>query len=125
MKLAFIGLGVMGYPMAGHLQRAGHSVTVFNRSAEKARLWCDEYGGESASTPELAAQGADIVFVCVGNDDDVRQVTTGDEGALARMSEGALLVDHISYLNAETQRNISRTALSTEISLSTSIFICM
>lgn len=106
MKLAFIGLGVMGYPMAGHLQRAGHSVTVFNRSAEKARLWCDEYGGESASTPELAAQGADIVFVCVGNDDDVRQVTTGDEGALARMSEGALLVDHTTA-SAELARELA------------------
>ena len=106
MKLAFIGLGVMGYPMAGHLQRAGHSVTVFNRSAEKARLWCDEYGGESASTSELAAQGADIVFVCVGNDDDVRQVTTGDEGALARMSEGALLVDHTTA-SAELARELA------------------
>ena len=93
-KVAFLGLGVMGYPMAGHLKRAGHTVTVYNRTAAKASQWVAEYGGESAATPRAAAQGADIVFACVGNDDDVRSVVLGEEGALAGMKSGAIFVDH-------------------------------
>jgi len=101
-QVAFLGLGVMGYPMAGHLARAGHSVTVYNRSAAKATGWCAEFADasqptqvhRSAPTPRLAAQQADIVFCCVGNDDDLRSVTLGADGALAGMKPGAVLVDH-------------------------------
>ncbi len=94
MKVAFIGLGVMGYPMAGFLQGAGHSVTVFNRTISKAENWHDEYGGSIALTPREAANSADIVFCCVGNDDDVRQVILGDNGVLAGTSNGSVIVDH-------------------------------
>jgi len=93
-SVTFIGLGVMGYPMAGHLARAGHDVTVFNRTAAKADAWVDEYGGRSAATPAAAAVGADVVFTCVGNDDDLRAVTLGPDGALPAMRAGALYVDH-------------------------------
>jgi 3-hydroxyisobutyrate dehydrogenase len=93
-KLAFLGLGVMGYPMAGHLAAAGHSVTVYNRTTAKAEKWAGEKGGEFAPTPRAAADGADIVFTCVGNDDDLRAVVLGEAGALAGMASGALLVDH-------------------------------
>jgi 3-hydroxyisobutyrate dehydrogenase-like beta-hydroxyacid dehydrogenase len=93
-KVAFLGMGVMGAPMAGHLARAGHHVTVYNRTAEKARAWAAEYGGAAASTPREAAAGAQIVFACVGNDDDLREVTVGDEGAFASMPPGAVFVDH-------------------------------
>lgn len=92
--VAFIGLGVMGYPMAGHLARAGLSVRVYNRTAAKAEAWAAEHGGSQHSTPEEAARGAELVLFCVGNDDDVRQVTTGEQGALSGMAEGSLLVDH-------------------------------
>jgi 3-hydroxyisobutyrate dehydrogenase-like beta-hydroxyacid dehydrogenase len=94
MKLAFLGLGVMGFPMAGHLQKAGHTVTVYNRNAEKAAKWVATYGGASAATPREAAKDADIALMCVGNDDDVRSVVYGDNGALAGMKAGAVLVDH-------------------------------
>ena len=94
MKLAFIGLGVMGYPMAGHLQKAGHQVCVYNRNQEKATAWQEQYQGEMAATPALAAQGCDIVFCCVGNDDDVRQVVLGEQGVLAGLPKGSILVDH-------------------------------
>ncbi len=94
MKLAFLGLGVMGYPMAGHLQKAGHSVTVYNRNAEKSAKWVATYGGASAATPREAAAGADIVMMCVGNDNDVRSVIYGADGALAGLAAGAVLVDH-------------------------------
>jgi 3-hydroxyisobutyrate dehydrogenase-like beta-hydroxyacid dehydrogenase len=94
MNIAFIGLGVMGYPMAGHLARAGHAVTVFNRTPARAAAWVGEYGGAGAATPALAARGADAVFTCVGNDDDLRAVTLGPDGALAAMKAGALYVDH-------------------------------
>ena len=94
MKVGFIGLGVMGYPMAGHLARAGHAVTVYNRTAEKAIAWSEEYGGDAAATPAEAAAGADLVCTCVGNDEDVRSVILGDGGALNALAEGALLVDH-------------------------------
>ena len=109
MKLAFLGLGVMGYPMAGHLARAGHEVTVFNRSPEKAAKWVATYGGKSAPTPAAAAQGADIVMMCVGNDDDVRAVATGKDGALAGMAKGALLVDHTTA-SAEVAREVHAVA---------------
>jgi 3-hydroxyisobutyrate dehydrogenase len=93
-KLAFIGLGVMGGPMAGHLAAAGHEVCVFNRTAEKARAWVDTHGGSLAETPAKAAEGAEIVFSCVGNDDDVREVTLGPAGAFSAMAEGAIFIDH-------------------------------
>ena len=94
MKLAFIGLGVMGYPMAGHLQRKVGAVRVYNRTAAKADKWCGEHGGESAPTPAEAAAGRDLVMLCVGNDDDVRQVALGGSGALAGMAPGSILIDH-------------------------------
>jgi 3-hydroxyisobutyrate dehydrogenase-like beta-hydroxyacid dehydrogenase len=97
MKVAFIGLGVMGYPMAGHLARAGHLVAVHNRSPEKARRWGEEFegmGGRLAGTPAEAARGARIVFSCVGNDDDLRRITVGEQGAFAAMDAGSLFVDH-------------------------------
>jgi 3-hydroxyisobutyrate dehydrogenase len=92
--VAFIGLGVMGYPMAGHLARAGHAVTVYNRRAEKAAHWVGEYGHRFAPTPAAAAEGADIVFACVGRDHDVEEVTLGPQGAFAGMKKGAVFVDH-------------------------------
>ncbi len=93
-KLAFLGLGVMGYPMAGHLARAGHRLTVYNRSASKAASWCDEFGGQAAATPALAARDADFVLCCVGNDADLRSVALGPDGALAAMKAGSIFVDH-------------------------------
>jgi len=94
-RVAFIGLGVMGYPMAGHLRKkGGHDVTVYNRTAARAAQWVKEYGGASAPAPRQAAQDADFVFCCVGNDDDVRSVAYGERGALAGMKKGAILVDH-------------------------------
>jgi len=93
-RVAFLGLGVMGYPMAGHLARAGHQVTVYNRTRAKADAWVAEFGGQAANTPREAAAAADIVFACVGNDDDLRSVVLGDDGALAGMSAGSVFVDH-------------------------------
>ena len=93
-KLAFVGLGVMGYPMAGHLANAGYSVTVYNRTQAKADAWAKAYKGSTASTPALAAEYADVVFTCVGNDYDVRSVIYSDQGVLAGMQSGAVLVDH-------------------------------
>jgi 3-hydroxyisobutyrate dehydrogenase-like beta-hydroxyacid dehydrogenase len=94
-KVAFLGLGVMGYPMAGHLKKkGGHDVTVFNRTPAKAEQWVKEYGGKHAATPKEAARDCDFVMMCVGNDDDVRSVVYGDNGALAGMKKGAILVDH-------------------------------
>ena len=94
MRLAFIGLGVMGYPMAGHLQRAGHAVTVFNRTETRAREWVKEYGGNLAPTPAKAATDAEIVFACVGRDADLRQVTLEKDGAFSAMARDVLFVDH-------------------------------
>ena len=94
MKTAFIGLGVMGFPMAGYLAARGHEVVVFNRSADKAEQWLGKHEGTSAATAAKAAAGADIVFCCVGNDDDVREVTLAETGALPAMSPGSILVDH-------------------------------
>jgi 3-hydroxyisobutyrate dehydrogenase len=94
-KVAFLGLGVMGYPMAGHLKKkGGHDTIVYNRSAAKAQQWVQEYGGRSASTPREAAAGAEFVLMCVGNDNDIRSVVFGEQGALAGMKTGAVLVDH-------------------------------
>ncbi len=94
-NIAFLGLGVMGYPMAGHLlKKGGHALTVYNRTAAKSAQWAKEYGGKAAPTPKEAVAGADIVAMCLGNDDDVRSVVYGDQGALAGMRKGALLVDH-------------------------------
>lgn len=93
-KVAFLGLGVMGFPMAGYLQQKGYQVTVYNRTATKAELWVKQYGGHAAATPAAAVAGASMVFMCVGNDDDVRSVVYGEQGALAAMQQGALLVDH-------------------------------
>lgn len=94
MKCGFIGLGVMGFPMAGHLKRAGHDVTVYNRTATKAQQWAQTYGGVAADTPAQAAQGADIVMACVGRDEDVEAVTLGPGGALDAMAPGSLFIDH-------------------------------
>ncbi len=107
--VAFIGLGVMGDPMAGHLSRAGHRVTVFNRTAAKADRWAAEYGGASAPTPRQAAHEADIVFCCVGNDDDLRSVVLGEHGAFAGMKPGAVFVDHTTA-SAEVARALYATA---------------
>ncbi|MDP2636735.1 MULTISPECIES: NAD(P)-dependent oxidoreductase [unclassified Pseudoalteromonas] len=109
MNISFIGLGVMGYPMAGHLVSAGHTVTVYNRTTAKAQQWAEQYNGEFALTPALAAQGADIVFMCVGNDDDLRSVVYGDEGVLAGMAAGTILVDHTTT-SAEVAREVSAKA---------------
>jgi 3-hydroxyisobutyrate dehydrogenase len=93
-KIAFLGLGVMGYPMAGHLARGGHEVVVYNRSPEKADAWLDEYRGRAAASPADAAQGSEFVCTCVGNDDDLRQVLYGPDGALDALTPGAILIDH-------------------------------
>jgi 3-hydroxyisobutyrate dehydrogenase-like beta-hydroxyacid dehydrogenase len=94
MRAAFVGLGVMGYPMAGYLAKAGYDTVVYNRTAAKASTWVAEFGGSSAPTPGEAATGADVVFVCVGNDDDVREVILGDTGVLGSMAAGGIIVDH-------------------------------
>ena len=94
VKVAFVGLGVMGYPMAGHLAAKGHEVTVYNRTAARAEAWAKEHGGRVAGTPRAAAEGAEIVLSCVGNDDDLRSVVYGDEGILAGLGQGRTLVDH-------------------------------
>lgn len=107
--LAFVGLGVMGFSMAGHLARAGHQVTVYNRTAAKAAAWCDEFGGQSAPTPREAAASAEIVFCCVGNDDDLRAVTLGEDGAFAGMKPGAILADHTTA-SATLARELYATA---------------
>jgi 3-hydroxyisobutyrate dehydrogenase len=93
-KVSFLGLGVMGYPMAGFLARGGHDVTVYNRTATRAEQWSKEYGGSTAPSPEAAVRGSDFVFCCVGNDDDLRSVTLGKQGAFWSMKEGAVFVDH-------------------------------
>ncbi len=114
MKVAFLGLGVMGYPMAGHLAKAGHEVTVYNRTTAKADQWAAEFGGHVATTPKDAAVGQEIVFACVGNDDDLRSITLGEQGAFAGMSEGALFVDHTTA-SAEVARELDTTAKSLHI----------
>jgi 3-hydroxyisobutyrate dehydrogenase len=110
-KIAFLGLGVMGAPMAGHLARAGNSVTVYNRTAAKAEQWVEKHGGKSAATPAAAAAGADIVLMCVGNDDDVRAVALGPDGALAAMKRGTTLVDHTTA-SATVAREVHAAAMA-------------
>ncbi|NIZ60839.1 oxidoreductase [Sedimentitalea sp. CY04] len=102
-KIAFLGLGVMGYPMAGHLQAAGQQVTVYNRTTAKAEAWSQEHGGSWAATPREAASGADYVMACVGNDDDLRAVCQGEDGAFAGMTSGSVFVDHTTVSTKVTQ----------------------
>ena len=109
MKCAFIGLGVMGYPMAGYLQKAGHEVTVYNRTAAKAEAWVAEYGGQSAATPAAAAANAEVAFCCVGNDDDVRAVTVETDGILDGLASGSLLIDHTTA-SATVAREVADAA---------------
>jgi 3-hydroxyisobutyrate dehydrogenase len=104
-KVAFIGLGVMGYPMAGHLKAGGHEVTVYNRSKAKAEAWVEQHGGALAETPRQAVQGAEIAFSCVGNDDDLRSVTLGDDGIFAGLSSGSIYVDNTTA-SAEVAREL-------------------
>ena len=108
-KVAFLGLGVMGFPMAGHLAAKGHEVTVYNRTPAKAEAWVKQHGGRHAATPKEAAEGQEIVFACVGNDDDLRQVVLGDDGAFAGMRRGALFVDHTTA-SAEVARELASKA---------------
>jgi 3-hydroxyisobutyrate dehydrogenase-like beta-hydroxyacid dehydrogenase len=114
MRTAFIGLGVMGYPMAGYLAKNGHDVTVYNRTAEKATAWCAQHGGRHAATPAEAAVDAEIVFCCVGNDDDVRQVLLGDTGALAATAAGSIIVDHTTA-SATVARELAATAATRSV----------
>lgn len=107
--VAFLGLGVMGHPMAGHLARAGHRTTVYNRTAARSAAWAAKYGGGHAATPREAAKGADIVFACVGNDDDLRSVVLGPDGAFAGMKPGAIFVDHTTA-SAEVARELGAEA---------------
>ncbi len=107
--IAFIGLGVMGYPMAGHLASKGWPVRVYNRTESKAQAWIEQHGGEAASTPAQAAEGCDIVFACVGNDDDIRQVAAGPDGAFKSMSPGAIFVDHTTA-SAKVARELCEVA---------------
>ena len=108
-RVAFLGLGVMGYPMAGHLAKAGHTVTVYNRTAAKAAQWVAEHGHQRGATPQAAAEGAAIVFACVGNDDDLRSITLGEHGAFAGMAPGAVFVDHTTA-SAAIARELSAAA---------------
>ena len=109
MKVSFIGLGTMGYPMAGHVSKAGHSVVVFNRSTQKAQNWCDEYTGVYATTPALAAKDADIVLTCVGNDDDLRAIYLGQDGAFQQAKAGTLFIDHTTA-SAEVAKELHQAA---------------
>ncbi|MEM0976559.1 MAG: NAD(P)-dependent oxidoreductase [Pseudomonadota bacterium] len=108
-KIAFLGLGVMGFPMAGHLASHGHELTVFNRTRSKADAWVDQHGGRAVDTPIDAAKGQDIVMCCVGNDDDLREVTLGDAGAFQNMQPGAVFVDHTTA-SAEIARELAAAA---------------
>ncbi|MEO5689423.1 MAG: NAD(P)-dependent oxidoreductase [Burkholderiaceae bacterium] len=110
-KVAFLGLGVMGGPMAGHLAAAGHQVTVYNRTAAKAHAWVDKHGGTAAPTPRTAVEGAEFVFTCVGNDADLRAVVAGDDGAFAGMAGGAVLIDHTTA-SADIARELHGLAVS-------------
>ena len=114
MRVAFVGLGVMGYPMAGYLAKAGHDTVVYNRTGEKAERWVAEYGGASAPTPRQASAGADIVFSCVGNDDDVREVLLGDDGVLAGIGDGGIIVDHTTA-SATIAREIDEKAAAKNV----------
>ena len=113
-NVAFLGLGVMGFPMAGHLHKAGHTVTVYNRTASKSKKWVNEYGGTSAKTPGQAAHGADFVMACVGNDNDLQTICTGPDGAFATMHNGAIFVDHTT-VSAKITRELYERAATTGI----------
>ena len=113
-KVAFLGLGVMGYPMAGHLQAAGHDVTVYNRTAAKAEAWVSAHGGTSAATPAEAATGAEFVMACVGNDDDLRGVCLGETGALGAMASGTVFVDHTT-VSAKVTRELHAVAAKGDV----------
>src|ERR1700677_3161174 len=109
-KVAFLGLGVMGFPMAGHLVvKGGHEVTVYNRSAAKAKAWAEKFKGKTAATPKAAAEGQDFVMACVGNDNDLRAITIGADGAFAGMKKGATFVDHTTA-SAEVARELDAAA---------------
>ncbi|WP_377505527.1 NAD(P)-dependent oxidoreductase [Octadecabacter sp. R77987] len=114
-RIGFLGLGVMGFPMAGHLQAAGHDVTVYNRTAAKAELWVAQHGGALAQTPAMAAKGADFVMACVGNDDDLRGVCLGDAGAFGGMAAGTVFVDHTT-VSAQVTRDLHGVAAQAGIS---------
>jgi len=114
-KVAFLGLGVMGYPMAGHLKKKGHEVTVYNRTLAKAEAWAKEFGGATATTPSAAAANQEIVFACVGNDDDLRAITTGPEGAFSSMTPKSIFVDHTTA-SAEVARELEAIAKDKGIS---------
>src|SRR5688572_12965709 len=107
-NVAFLGLGVMGFPMAGWLAKKGHSVTVYNRTAAKAERWCAQHGGKAARTPAAAAQGAEIVFSCVGDDPDLRQIALGPDGVVAAIREGGIYVDHTTA-SADVAREIAES----------------
>ena len=109
-NVAFIGLGVMGYPMAGYISKAGHNVSVFNRTTAKAEKWISEYKGKMASTPKEAAEGADFIFTCVGNDEDLKQVTLGENGLFHNAKEGSIYVDN-STVSAEVSRELYNLSL--------------
>src|ERR1700742_3823744 len=109
MKVAFIGLGVMGYPMAGHLKRAGHDVTVYNRTKERAEAWVSEYGGKRVSTPAEAAADAEAIFACVGRDEDLREVTLGRHGAFITCKKDAVFIDHTTA-SADIARELAESA---------------
>jgi 3-hydroxyisobutyrate dehydrogenase-like beta-hydroxyacid dehydrogenase len=108
-KVAFIGLGVMGYPMAGYLAKAGHDVTVYNRTTTKAEKWVEQYGGNLAPTPAAASDAAEVVFACVGNDDDLRAVTIGENGIFSTLKEGGLFIDHTTT-SADVARELAKIA---------------
>ncbi len=114
-KVSFLGLGVMGYPMAGHLVKAGHEVTVYNRTTAKAEAWASEHGGAFARTPREAAEGAEFVMACVGNDDDLRSVCLGDDGALAGMAAGTVFVDHTT-VSAKVTRELYAASDAKQVS---------
>ena len=109
MNVAFIGLGVMGFPMAGHLQNAGYDVTVYNRTTSKAKIWAEKYNSKYATTPRLAVEFADVVFMCVGNDDDLRSVVYGEDGVLQGMKKGGVLVDHTTT-SAHVAKEVAKSA---------------
>lgn len=113
-KVAFIGLGTMGFHMAGHLACEGHEVRVYNRTAARAELWCEQFAGESAPTPREAAVGAELVMTCVGNDDDLRCVVLGPDGAFAGMAPGSILVDHTTA-SAAVARELAALAAEREL----------
>jgi len=114
MRTAFVGLGVMGFPMAAYLARNGHDVTVYNRTASKAETWCQQYGGQTAATPGEAARNAELVFSCVGNDDDVREVLLGPDGVIASIPGGSIVIDHTTA-SATVAREVSTLAAAKSV----------